>query len=118
MDKKELVNIFTVDKPNVCFIGDIHGEFQSLNALMKKSNFHDTAFIVCGDIGLGFEKKEHYSQIFNRLSKTASKMNNEFLFIRGNHDDSRYFSKRLINRKCFKTIPDYSVIEKNLYNIL
>lgn len=98
MDKKELVNIFTVDKPNVCFIGDIHGEFQSLNALMKKSNFHDTAFIVCGDIGLGFEKKEHYSQIFNRLSKTASKMNNEFLFIRGNHDclskDTRVFTKR------------------------
>lgn len=118
MNKKKLVNIFTVDKPNVCFIGDIHGEFQTLNALMKKGNFHDTAFIVCGDIGLGFEKKEHYTQIFNRLSKTASKMNNEFLFIRGNHDDPKYFSKRLINRKCFKTIPDYSVIETPLHNIL
>ena len=58
------------------------------------------------------------SKIFNKLSKTASKLNCEFIFIRGNHDDKKYFDKRLINRKCFKTIPDYSVIQTPLYNVL
>ena len=93
-----LVKIFKIDKPNVCFIGDIHGEFKSLQGLMKYTNFRDTAYLICGDCGFGFEKKEHYSQIFNKLSRTASKMNCEFIFIRGNHDclskDTRVFTKR------------------------
>ena len=118
MNKKKLIDIFNVDKPNICFVGDIHGEFNSLQGLMKKTNFKDTAYIVCGDIGFGFNKKEYYSKIFNKLSKTASKLNCEFIFIRGNHDDKKYFDKRLINRKCFKTIPDYSVIQTPNHNIL
>lgn len=118
MNKKKLIDIFNIDKPNICFVGDIHGEFNSLQGLMKKTNFKDTAYIVCGDIGFGFNKKEYYSKIFNKLSKTASELNCEFIFIRGNHDDKKYFDKRLINRKCFKTIPDYSVIQTPLYNVL
>lgn len=118
MNKKKLIDIFNIDKPNICFVGDIHGEFNSLQGLMKKTNFKDTAYIVCGDIGFGFNKKEYYSKIFNKLSKTASELNCEFIFVRGNHDDKKYFDKRLINRKCFKTIPDYSVIQTPLYNVL
>jgi len=118
MNNKKLIDIFNIDKPNICFIGDIHGEFNSLQGLMKKTNFKDTAYIVAGDIGLGFNKKEYYSQIFNKLTKTASKLNCEFIFTRGNHDDKKYFDKRLINRKCFKTVPDYSVIQTPNHNIL
>ena len=98
MNKKKLIDIFNIDKPNICFVGDIHGEFNSLQGLMKKTNFKDTAYIVCGDIGFGFNKKEYYSKIFNKLTKTASKLNCEFIFIRGNHDclskDTRVFTKR------------------------
>ena len=115
---EKLINIFKVDKPNVCFIGDIHGEFKGLGGLMKKLHFKDTLFICAGDCGFGFNKKEYYSQIFNNLTKTASKLNCEFIFIRGNHDDKKYFDKRLINRKCFKTIPDYSVLQTPTHNIL
>ena len=118
MNSKTLVNIFNIDKPNICFVGDIHGEFNSLQGLMKKTNFKDTAYIVCGDIGFGFCKKEYYSNIFNKLTRTASKLNCEFIFIRGNHDSKEFFDKRLINRKCFKTIPDYSVLQTPSYNIL
>jgi len=113
-----LVKIFTVDKPNVCFIGDIHGEFSSLQGLMKHTNFKDTVYLFCGDCGFGFEKKEYYNQIFNKLSRTASKLNCEFIFIRGNHDSRDFFDKQIINRKCFKTIPDYSVIQTPTHNIL
>ncbi len=114
----KLVNIFKTDKPNVCFIGDIHGEFKSLQGLMKYTGFKDTLYIICGDCGFGFNKKEYYSQIFNKLTKTASKLNCEFIFIRGNHDCPKYFDKQLIHRKCFKTIPDYSVIQTPSHNIL
>ena len=107
MCNNKLVNIFKVDKPNVCFIGDIHGEFNSLQGLMKYTNFKDTAYIICGDCGFGFNKKEYYSQIFNKLSRTASKLNCEFIFIRGNHDSREYFDKQLIHIIYFKTIPYY-----------
>ncbi len=53
----KLVNIFKTDKPNVCFIGDIHGEFKSLQGLMKYTGFKDTLYIICGDCGFGFNKK-------------------------------------------------------------
>ena len=79
MDKKELVNIFTVDKPNVCFIGDIHGEFQSLNALMKKSNFHDALDWAKLAIKYGkFESSSAHYLIFNILK---IKGNNEYLIL-------------------------------------
>lgn len=118
MNDNKVINIFSVDKPNICFIGDIHGEFKGLQGLMKKTGFRDTVYIVCGDIGLGFNKKEYYSQIFNKLTRTASKMNCEFIFVRGNHDDRKFFDKQLIHRKCFKTVPDYSVIQTPSHNIL
>ena len=118
MNNNGVINIFKIDKPNICFIGDIHGEFKGLQSLMKKTGFKDTAYIVCGDIGFGFNKKEYYSQIFNKLTRTASKMNCEFIFVRGNHDDRKFFDKQLIHRKCFKTVPDYSVIQTPTHNIL
>lgn len=118
MNDNSVINIFKIDKPKICFIGDIHGDFKSLQGLMKKTGFRDTAYIVCGDVGFGFNKKEYYSQMFNKLTKTASKLNCEFIFIRGNHDDKTYFDKQLIHRKCFKTIPDYSVIQTPTNNIL
>lgn len=118
MDKNNVINTFNCDKPNVCFIGDIHGDFISLGGLMKRTTFRDTVYIICGDCGFGFNKKEYYSQVFNKLSRTASRYNCEFYFIRGNHDERSYFDKRLIYRKCFKAIPDYSVIQTPLYNIL
>lgn len=114
----KLTNIVEIDKPNVCFIGDIHGEFNSLQGLMKRTGFRDTAYIVCGDCGFGFNKKQYYTNIFNKLSRTASKLNCEFLFVAGNHDDRSYFTKNKINRKCFKTIEDYTVVKTPTHNIL
>lgn len=113
-----MTNIIEIDKPNVCFIGDIHGDFNGLQSMMKHTCLRDTAYIVCGDIGFGFNKKQYYTNIFNKLSRTASKLNCVFLFIRGNHDDRTYFDKKTINRKCFRTISDYTVIKTPNHNIL
>ncbi len=112
------LNIIETNKPHVCFIGDIHGEFNGLQGLMKRTEFTDTIWVICGDIGFGFEKPQHYTNIFNKLNKVASQFNSEFIMTRGNHDDPRYFDGKMINRKRFKAVPDYTVIKTPIYNIL
>lgn len=113
-----MINIIETNRNRVCFVGDIHGEFKSISGLMKHTMFTDTIYIFCGDIGIGFEKDQHYTNIFNKLNKTTSKLNNECIFIRGNHDDKSYFDGYRINRKYFKAVSDYTVIKTPLYNIL
>ena len=112
------LNIIETDRPGVCFIGDMHGEFNSLQGLMKRTEFTDTTYIICGDIGFGFEKPQHYANIFNKLTKTASSFNCEFIMFRGNHDDPSYFDNKTINRKYFKAVSDYTVIKTPKHNIL
>ena len=112
------LNIIKTNRPGICFVGDMHGEFNSIQGLMKRTEFTDTSYIFCGDIGIGFEKEQHYKNVFNKLTKTASQFNNECFLIRGNHDDPGYFDGKRINRKYFKAIPDYTVIETPAHNIL
>lgn len=112
------LNIYNCSKPNVCFIGDIHGHFGNLKKLMKQTEFRDTVYIICGDCGFGFEKENYYIQILKSLDKTAEKYNCEFIFVRGNHDDPSYFDLKKINNERYKTVPDYTVIKTSTHNIL
>ena len=63
----KLVNIFKTDKPNVCFLGDIHGEFKSLQGLMKYTGFKDTLYISIACFLLFFKKNNT-----NNLSNSQS----------------------------------------------
>jgi UDP-2,3-diacylglucosamine pyrophosphatase LpxH len=112
------LNIIETYRPGVCFVGDIHGEFNSIQGLMKRTEFTDTMYVFNGDCGFGFEKEQHYKNIFNKLNKTAAQFNNECIFIRGNHDSKEYFNGKKINRKYFKAIPDYTVVQTPTHNIL
>lgn len=112
------LNIIHTDKTNICFIGDLHGEFKSISGLMKRTELTDAIYIFAGDCGFGFEKEEHYNNIFNRLSKTARTLNSECIFIRGNHDNKDYFTTSKINRKYFKLVPDYTILQTPTHNIL
>lgn len=112
------MNVIETNKPNICFIGDMHGNFNSLQGLMKHTQFTNTVYVFCGDIGFGFEKPQHYTNIFNKLSKTAAQFNCEFIFIRGNHDDTSYFDGKKVNRKYFRAIPDYTIIQTPYHNVL
>lgn len=112
------INIIETNTPGVCFVGDIHGEFKSLQGLMKRTKFTNTTYVICGDCGFGFEKDQHYANIFNKLTKTAASFNCEFLMLRGNHDDPLFFDGKRINYKYFKAIPDYTVIRTLFHDIL
>lgn len=109
------MNQYKFNVENVICVGDIHGNFKPLVGYIKQYNLHNTLLVVCGDIGLGFNKLEYYKQMMNILKRTLSKYNCYIIFVRGNHDDKSFFDGKTINDKRIKAVPDYSVI--SVYNI-
>ncbi|MFR9542197.1 MAG: metallophosphoesterase family protein [Rikenellaceae bacterium] len=106
----------TIESLYIC--GDIHGDFRTLIYNIKRLNIENAAIIVAGDCGFGFEKEDHYKNLYNGLSRTLAKLNIFVLMIRGNHDDPAYFNGHRINYKRFKCVADYSVVVFNENNIL
>lgn len=104
---------------DICMVGDKHGELQSLTYHIRQFNITNTAFILCGDVGFGFESLKHYTDnVIPNLEKTLSKTNCIMYCIRGNHEDPIYYSQQLINTDYVKTIPDYTVLQFKSKNIL
>lgn len=98
---------------HVAFCGDIHGDFRELVYKMTiLLELHDTAVIVCGDCGFGFEKSKYYTEtLYKKLFKRLESSNNELYFIRGNHDDPSFFNgDNKIDLPRFRTISDYETI--------
>ena len=106
-----MINILKLNTKAVYAIGDLHGEFNSLSYFVKTYNIENSIILVCGDVGMGFNKKGYYKQTFSALNKDLKKRNTYILFIRGNHDDPECFKTTDYNTKFIKLIPDYTVIE-------
>lgn len=123
-----MLNILKLKTKAIYAIGDLHGKFESLLYFVKTYNIQNSVIIVCGDIGVGFNKKEYYKQTFSKINKVLKEYNTYILFIRGNHDDPDYFKTIEYDTKYVKLISDYTVIqvfdintepqEKEGYNIL
>lgn len=113
------MKIYKIDTDNVYFAGDLHGEFPTINVTINRLNLENCAIIVCGDIGIGFEKEEYYNQTFNHLTKTLSKKNIHLYLFRGNHDNKDYFDgEHFTSFEYVHVIPDYSIISTPTRNIL
>lgn len=95
---------------SLCVCGDIHGEFKTLIFKIKQLGISNSVIIVAGDCGIGFEKEDHYPQLYSKLSKTLEATNTIILLVRGNHDDPAYFDGERIDFERIKCIPDYSVV--------
>ena len=103
------------------FIGDIHGDFQTLQQIVKP--FENTVFIICGDCGFGFPntKTDKINKMIEASFKAfLEKRNLYLLFIRGNHDDPKFFNELYdvnpggyFNYERFIPLPDYSVVTVN-----
>ena len=108
----------TSDK--VIFIGDIHGEFDSLLWIIKQKSdyFRDKILIVLGDCGIGFYKEQYYLDLFEKMNVSCNAINTTIIMFRGNHDDPSYFDGTHLCYSNIKVIPDYSVIETAEKNIL
>lgn len=105
------------DKEGLYFVGDIHGEFEEFVYNIKRFKLENSAFVICGDIGMGFNKPNYYKDILNHFSKKLEKSNNHVFALRGNHDDPSYF-KEINEYGNFILLPDFTVISINLLNIL
>lgn len=102
---------FNIQPKNVFIIGDGHGNWGLLKYKIRECNIQNSIIIMAGDCGFGFEKREYYRQVYNKMLRVLSKQNVTLIFIRGNHDDPDYFNgDKVIDFKYFKTIPDYSIL--------
>ena len=100
-------------------IGDIHGAWNTILYQIKQYKISNSAFIFCGDFGLGFEKENYYKeQVIPKIHRVLKKFNCIWYIVRGNHDDPSYFSEQKINTKYIKCVPDYSIIQFQNKNIL
>ena len=105
------------------FIGDIHGDFQSLQKIIRP--YENTVFIVCGDCGFGFPdtKEDKIRKMIKAIfSDFLKKRNLYLLFVRGNHDDPKFFQddgvREKINTSRFILLEDYSVVQINTTKVL
>ena len=100
----------------VAFSGDIHEEFKTI--VNKLNQFTDAVLIVCGDIGMGFNKNDYYLDLFRHLNLKLSKRNNYLVMFRGNHDDPDCFNGSFKKHKHIHLIPDYTVVSTEQTNTL
>ena len=100
------------DVKQVVVCGDIHGAFEALvYKTCVQYGMTDTVVVVAGDCGFGFERPNHYVNLYNALAGRLKKANNWIVFVRGNHDDPSYFQEEKVNYERFRCVPDYSVIK-------
>lgn len=90
------------------FIGDIHGNTQSLVYQIELSNIRNEILIQVGDFGAGFKSKDLDIENYKRLSEFLCNRNISLYAIRGNHDNPHYFDGQW-NFPNVKFLPDYSI---------
>ena len=107
---------------DIYLCGDIHGKFAELTMNLNKYEIRDSAIILLGDCGIGFEKPGYYPHIYKKkLEKKLEKGNNIILCIRGNHDDPRFYDDPEFipnSMPRLKTINSNTIIKALGYNIL
>lgn len=103
----------------ILFGGDIHGQFKTLIYEINRNNISDALIVILGDISLGFNKYNYYINMFNYMQKKLEAKNNTVIFLRGNHDDPKYFNTQIIPiYNNIKIASDYSIISNNDINYL
>jgi predicted phosphodiesterase len=122
MENKQQISIIELGGiENLYICGDIHGEFAELVMNLERFEIKNSAVIILGDCGFGFEKPGHYPHIYKKkLEKKLDKYNNIILCIRGNHDDPRYYDdpEFIPDLLRIKTLPSNTILNVLDYNIL
>lgn len=102
-----------MSKDKIIFVGDVHGEFDTLGYDCKRFK-HDNAYIIqVGDFGMGFCKPEYYRVELTLLNNILTDLNCHLYAIRGNHDDPECFrvTNNPFNLSNITLLKDYSELE-------
>jgi len=97
------------------FLGDIHGDFYSVEKFCRKNEGKKKINLIqIGDFGAGFDFgiPGQFIQNMDYLNTILAESNITLYVLRGNHDDPQYFTGTYENYwSNIKLMPDYSVIE-------
>mgnify|MGYP000189242671 CR=1 FL=1 len=99
----------------------VNFEFKTKSCESKKESerpYDNSVIIVCGDCGIGFNSLKYYTDTFAKYNPMLVENNCHIIFVRGNHDDPKYFNEEIINFSNIKTVPDYSIIHTSEDNVL
>ena len=122
MKENKQISIIDIEGvKNLYVCGDIHGKFAELIINLERYKIQDSAIIILGDCGFGFENPGHYLHIYQKkLEKKLDKYNNIILCIRGNHDDPRFYDdpEFIPDLPRIKTLPSNTLLNILGYNIL
>jgi len=106
---------------NIVCVGDVHGKTKELGfRIRERYKISDSIIILCGDIGLGFNRQGYHKAEMDNLNRILKKNNNVMFVIRGNHDDPAYFDGRIVcgDWSRIALVSDYTVIENKDRRIL
>lgn len=103
-------------------LGDVHGEFQEI--LNKLRSVENSVVVVAGDVGFGFPdtRVPKLLRMFEKnFDKFLTKRNIYLMFMRGNHDNPRYFQSPIkddLSSSNIKVLEDYDTITLDNFKIL
>lgn len=100
----------------IYLIGDIHGNFNLINYIIKTMRLKNCILIQVGDFGIGFYPKKDNDTLLN-LNNKLSEANIEMYVIRGNHDCPSHFNGDHYYSN-LKLLKDYEVLNLNNNNFL
>ena len=106
---------------NIICVGDVHGNTKEVGfRIRERYKITDSIFILCGDIGFGFNKQGYHKKEMDYLNRILEKTNNVMFFVRGNHDDPAFFDGRIAFGEWshIALVPDYTVVESKCKRIL
>ena len=99
------------DTPGFYPEDNISFTFSDTITSLSESQYTDSIIIVSGDCGFGFTGEKTIKDDIEKLNKIMGYNNVYVIFVRGNHDDPKYFDGNEINLSNVKAVPDYSIIE-------
>ena len=105
-------------KMEIYYLGDIHGNFNTINLFVKKFKIKNAHIIQVGDFGVGFKTVEKEKRMLSMYHDLLVKNNVTVWAIRGNHDYKPHFDNDPFGFTNIKLIPDYTVLELNDLRIL
>lgn len=97
---------------DIYLIGDIHGNLNYLNYIIKNKKLSNCIIIQVGDFGVGFVSDNAQEKMLLDLNEKLKSNNITMLAIRGNHDCKKYFLGNHIYSN-LKLLEDYTTMDIN-----
>jgi len=98
-------------------IGDTHGNWGYLRAVIKNRQIRDTTFLHVGDFGVGFKRVAYDKAELRKLNRRLEKNNCHMYVIRGNHDNPAYFDGSW-DWSNLHLVPDYTIVKVHGHDVL